>query len=266
MRESLRRRIAGIVNDVLDSRITTDAGRSLPAGYNPIERIRGALLHWVEVPFNGVRVWCELRCPNATQIEQCGDISNIAELSKSGEGEAPDYTRDEILQIRNYQENLCRLVFNKPTLDNIAALVGERDFVLSEKREELRRIRERLEQNIGSMTEAEKNEIDARVCSLELQLGFILPDDAMAFAAKWAMGNDVSHVKTLTRENLLRAASLAKTHGKAPSDYLSGVFTDHNKADIDLRASMLLSDFLREQEAVKQGGYRWFGGGGKKRG
>jgi len=236
-------------------------GGSPPVGYSPLESIRGALFHWVAVPFNGSEVWCQLRCPNATQIEQCGDISSID--IKDGK-ESAGYTQDEIIALRNYQEKLCRLALNQPTFDRIASLVGEADFVLSEKREALKLLRARFEQGMGEMSEAEKKESADEISALEIDLGFVLPDDAMAFLAAWAMGSDVSDVKKVSKESLLKAASLAKAHGKAPSDYLSGVYTDHNKADIDHRAFVLLADFLREQEAARAGNRRWVLGGRKK--
>jgi len=233
-----------------------------PSGYNPLEKIRGGLLHWVAVPFNGVDVFCQLRCPNATQIEQCGDISNISMDRENGPDEKKvEYSYDEILQIRNYQEALCQLVLNVPTFDNIADLIGKSDFVIRDKRAELATIKERFAVGKESMTAIERKTIEAQTETLELQLGFILPDDTMAFLTRWAMGNDVSQIKRITRESFLRAASLAKAHNKAPTDYLSGVFTDYNKSEIDGHAFMLLADFMREYEAMQgEAGTRMIGG------
>ena len=235
-----------------------------PTGYNPLEKIRGGLLHWVAVPFNGVDVFCQLRCPNATQIEQCGDISNISIDREDGpNGKPVEYSYDEMLQIRNYQEALCQLVLNVPTFDNIANLIGDCDFVIRDKRAELEAIKERFAFSQDSMTGTEKKTIQAQIETLELQLGFILPDDTMAFLTRWAMGNDVSQIKKITRENFLRAASLAKAHNKAPTDYLSGVFTDYNKHEIDGYAFVLLTDFMREYEALQGNGETRMVGGKK---
>jgi len=118
----LERLVENLVDRMLLERL--HGVRSLsepPPGYNPLEAIRGGLFHWVAVPFNGEDVWCQLRCPNATQIEQCGDISNITvDMPKD-----KTYDYDEIIRLRNYQEKLCELVFNVPTFDGICVLVRE---------------------------------------------------------------------------------------------------------------------------------------------
>jgi hypothetical protein len=257
MRKRLRQQILEFINEVLNTRTITNTAQALPIGYNPVEYIRGALFHWVAVPFNGTDIWCELRCPNATQIEQCGDMSNITVRK---ENEESKYSYEEIIKIRNYQEKLCQLVLNKPTFDNIAILVGDNDFVLSEKKKELERIQHIFNTNKENMTELEKSIVETQLRTIELQIGFILPDDTMAFLTKWAMGNDISDVKKITKDNFLKAASLAKAHNKAPSDYLSGVFTDFNRQEIDTYAWMVLSEFIKEQEIVNKGKYRWIGG------
>jgi len=256
----LRKYVAGIINAVLTSKIITPDAQVLPSGYNPIESIRGALLHWVSVPFNGQMIWCQLRCPTATQIEQCGDITNIL-VDK--EDEKKEYSHDEIIQIRNYQEELCKVVLNVPRFDEVLTLVGDYDFVISEKRNELKALNKKFEENMQDMSEVEKKTFRMQIQTLELQLGFILPDDTMAFLCKWAMGNDVSEIHKITKQNFLKAASLAKMHGKAPSDYLSGKFTDFNKKEIDSYAALALNDFLREQETFNAGKHKWLLG--KKR-
>ena len=121
-------------------------------------------------------------------------------------------------------------------------------------------------ENIGKLTESEKNIIEKQIQTINLQIGYILPDDTMAFICRWAAGNDVSDIKKLTKDNLLRTASLAKLHNKAPSDYISGVYTDYNKIEIDTYATQILQEFMRNQEIVreaKQSKYRWFMGGRK---
>lgn len=250
-------RVLEIVKDYLNSQIKTCTGQALPVGYNPVENIRGALFHWIAVPFNGANVWCQLRCPNATQLEQCGDMSNI--VLQKNENDKLSY--DDIIKIRNYHEEICKLVFNIPTFDRIAALIGNGDFVISEKRAELERVKKLYEENKGGLPDVEKSTIDTRIKTLTLQLGFILPDDTMAFITNWAMGNDVSDIKKITRDSLLRAASLAKAHSKAPSDYLSGVFTDFNRHEIDTYAFSILEEHMREHRAVESGKHRWLFGG-----
>ena len=243
-------RIKVIIKEVLIDYLKGHIPQEMPIGYNPVEKIRGNLYAWIEVPFNGVGVFCQLRCPNATQLEQCGDISNIIL-----EQETSDY--ENIIKIRNYQENICKIVFNVPTFNYIATLVDENDFVLSEKKAELAELEKRFEENKSGMTEQEKAVIEGQIKTINLQIGFILPDDTMAFVTRWASGNDISDIKKLTKDSLLRAASLAKLNNKAPSDYISGVLTDHNKQDIDAHATQILQEFLKEQEIVKGAKFNW---------
>ena len=263
MRKKHKARILEIIKEFIDSQIKTDTGQVLPTGYNPIGNIRGAMFCWCMVPFNRQNVWCQLRCPNATQLEQCGDMTNITfekdEAVRSGKDK---FSYDEVIQIRNYHENICKLVLNVPTYDKVLTLVGENDFVISEKKKELEEIEKFYDANKEGMSEIEKSTVSTRIQTLRLQLGFILPDDTMAFLCKWAMGNDVTDIKKIRKENLLKAASLAKAHSKAPSDYLSGVFTDFNKNEIDTYAFSVLNEHMEEHKMVS-GKYKWFWNRGK---
>jgi len=229
-------------------------------GYNPLEKIRGALFQWIAVPFNGASIICQLRCPNAVQIETCGDITNIIDEEKR---KNKSYEPDEITQIRNYQEAICQLVLNQPTYDNVALLVGRDDFIISKKKKELEDLKKKFEEGKKDFSETEKEETASQISAIEHQIGYILPDDTMAFLTRWAMGNDISDIRKINREMFLRAASLAKAHGKAPSDYLSGVFTDFNRVEIDAYAANILDEHIKDQKAVGESSHKWFFGRNK---
>jgi hypothetical protein len=257
-------KLKDLINSILDERLKNVSciNEQSFIGFNPIEKIRGSLFCWIAVPFNGVDIFCQLRCPNATQIEQCGDISNITLDMK--DGKSIEY--EEIIKIRNYHEALCKITFNIPTFDHIAELIGNHDFVISEKRKEFELIKKQYENEKDNLNTTEKNTLELKIKTLELQIGFILPDDTMAFITRWAMGNDISDIKKITKDNFLRAAALAKAHNKAPSDYISGKFTDFNKKEIDAYALLVLDDYLKEQKIVKESKYKWFLGGRKNSG
>ena len=250
-----KKRLEALIDRLLLERLQNAATVQPPEGYNPLSKIRGRLFHWIAVPFNGVDVYCQLRCPNATQIEQCGDISVI-----DTSDEKRDFTHDEIITMRNYQEALAKLVLNRPTFDEIGVLIGEGDFVVASKKKRLAEIQFHFNENEKKMSASERKVIQTEIDTLELELGFILPDDTMTFLTQWAIGGDVSHAEMLTKESLLRAASLAKAHGKAPTDYISGVFTDHNKADIDTHAFALLQEHLKKHEMESNSKTRTIGG------
>jgi hypothetical protein len=253
--------VTQIVTEIINSKIKdahTITDEAAFVGYNPLEKIRKQLYHWILVPFNGTNIFCQLRCPNATQIEQCGNITNIIDETIN-ENKTP--TDDEIIQIRNYQEALCKITFNIPTFNNLLRLVGECDFVLSDKKKELAEIEKTYNENKDKMNKTEREIIETRIKSIELQLGFILPDDTMAFITKWAMGNDISDIKKITKDMFLRAAVLAERYHKAPSDFISGVLTDFNKNEIDAHAVSVYNEFLKEQEAVNGSNkFKWFFG------
>jgi hypothetical protein len=261
MKESrLRALITEILSEKLkDAQAVRDEAAFL-TGYNPLEKIRMAMFPWIAVPFGGRNVICQLRCPNATQIEQCGDISSIA--ADKDEGERLNY--DEIIRIRNYQEELCKLVFNIPTFNHIMKAFGMDDFVLSEKRKELEDIKKKFEECKDMFINTQKVGILTSIETLELQLGYFLPDDTMAFITKWALGGDVSDIRKINRDAFLKAACLAHIYHKAPSDYISGIFTDHNKADIDAYALAIYNDFQKDKEIERESRHKWFFGGRKR--
>ena len=257
--------LAQLIDEALEKKLQSGKvfqGKESFPGYNPIEKIRGGLFHWVLVPFNRQEIWCQLRCPNQTQLDQCGDVSNIILDREEGK----EFDHDELINIKNYQEELCKIVFNRPTFDEIAALVGTEDFVLSAKRKELEEINKKFEENKASMSEMEKDIIATQVKTLELQIGYIIPDDTMAFITNWAMGNDISDIKRISKEEFLKAATLAKLHNKAPSDYISGNYTDFNKNEIDSYAAHVLAEHLREHEATRQSKHDWFLDGRRRAG
>ncbi|MHB9293849.1 hypothetical protein Holit_02968 [Hollandina sp. SP2] len=94
--------IGRIVRDELTKRLVEPERVLLPQGYNPLEVIRGALFHWVPVPFNGTQVWCELRCLNASQILSMGNYSNL----EVKDNKKP--TKEQIIELRNITNNYVR--------------------------------------------------------------------------------------------------------------------------------------------------------------
>jgi hypothetical protein len=221
MFKTLIRRTAA---EELDKRLVKTDRVLLPRGYNALEVIRGALFHWTPVPFNGTPVWCELRCLNASQILSLGNYSNI-EIKDGGKP-----TREQIIELRNYQERLIQGVMNNPTFDEVADLVGEHDFVIREKRKEIEALRKT---DTTGWTERQRAELQSGLINLELFVGYLLPEDAFGFLSSWANGNDISDIKQVGEDQLFEAAVLAKNGNDNPHDHITGVFTDHNQRDID---------------------------------
>jgi hypothetical protein len=244
-----------MVREELAARTIKDSP-GLPTGYNPLEAIRGGLFHWVPVPFNGVKAWCELRCLNATQISSCGNYSNIVR-----EG-TKEISREQMIELRNYQEKLIIACLNRPSYDQIASLVGEHDFVISGKRNELEEIKKI---DLSKLPPKQQEELSRRIANTELFLGFILPEDTFRFLTEWVNGSDVSDIKKITDEQFLEAAILAENGKDNPTGHLPGVFTDHNRQDMDRYAWKVYADYLKNRQIeIKTKGRRKVIGGPKK--
>ncbi|MDR1288264.1 MAG: hypothetical protein LBK08_11700 [Treponema sp.] len=247
--------IRRLVREELETRTIKDSP-GLPVGYNPLEAIRGGLFHWVKVPFNGVEIFCELRCLNATQIRSFGNYSNIVR-----EG-SKEISREQMIELRNYQEKLIAACLNRPAYDQIASLVGEHDFVISGKRKELEEIKKI---DLSGLPHTQQKELSRRITDTELFLGFILPEDTFKFLTEWVNGTDVSDIKKITDEEFLEAAILAETGKDNPTGHLTGVFTDHNRQDMDRYAWKVYADYLKNRQIeIKTKGRRKVIGGPKK--
>ena len=225
-----------------------------PHGYNPLEVIRGGLFHWIQVPFNGVPVWCELRCLNATELEACGGLTLISVLKseKSDKKES-----DKLIEIRNLQEAICKQVLNVPKYDDILKDVLKNDNVISDLRKKLDELKN---SSLDGLDSKQKRQVELEIYNLELKMAFVLPNDTYNFLTNWALGGDVSDITKITREMFLAAAIKAKNFGGLPHDHISGIYTDRDKTDIDETALAIYTEYLKDKQTEKTaGGIKWFG-------
>jgi hypothetical protein len=220
----------------------------LPAGYKPLAEIRRAMIQWVYTPFADAYVWLELRSLNANQIEACGNISLIEVIARKRE----NTSRTEMIELRNTQENLAKAVMNNPTFAEFEKIIYGEDRVITERRERIAGLRRRIDEAPREEKPALEREFSAELDALELFTGYILPENTIMFLTQWALGLDVSEIKTLTKDRLLDAARLAKAGGDNPHDHLSGIFTDRDREEIDKAAWYLW--------------FEWMGKPGDKRG
>lgn len=234
-----------------------------PEGYNPIAEIRGALFHNITVPFNGAPIWCYVTCLNMIQIKSCGNLSCLY-LPKEESEEKKDFSLIEMIEIKNAQEALVKLTLVKPSFDEIIGMITNENFLISEKRRELEKINEEIK-NLPSGKQ--KKELEKMAEKIEFYLGFLLPDDTMAFLTAWALGVEITDVKKLNRSILLDAAIMASNGRDNPTDHLSGVFTDFQKDDINRNAWYIYNQFIEDKKREKElnkNGYKWYGGKGRK--
>jgi hypothetical protein len=202
----------------------------LPKTYAALPEIRRGMYRHVYVPFGEAHVWMELRSLNATQIQECGDIALIEIVVKKGTA-----GRAEALELRNTLENLAKAVMNSPTWAEFEALVYGRDNVIRERRAELAALKERVEAD-PALERRFRGEIE----SLEVFVGYLLPENTLHFLAQYALGLDVSDVKKLSSDKLLEAAVWARRHTGKPHEYFEGaVLTDRDRNEIDNAAAVL---------------------------
>jgi hypothetical protein len=217
---------------------------SPPQGYNQLEVIRGGMYHWVYAPVNNTFAWIQLRTSNATQLEACGAVTLIESLHKASEA-----TQEQMLDMRNGMEELCKITMNNPTFDEFVKMTTDSDIVHSKMRLELERIKAI---DCTGMSATEKDIIDTKVHEIELHLAFLLPENTFDFIVKWALGADVSDIKKVSHEKLLEASILAKRNGNAPHENISGCFTDRDPSDFD-KASWSAYDAMVEDQRIAKG-------------
>jgi hypothetical protein len=229
-------------------------GNAPPPGYNPLEIIRGALYHWIAVPFKGTLVWCILKCLSFMELKSCGNISCLY-LSKEKKQEK-EYDLNEIIEILNAQEAICKLSFVYPAYDEIINVVTDTDCQILKKQEELKKIKK----DISSLRGKELREAEKVALQIEYQIGFLVPDDTMSFVTAWALGADITDIKKLSRDILLDAAIIAKHWGKKPSEMIDGIFTDFQRDGIDRDGMILYQqhlDDLRRKKRLEKNKYKW---------
>lgn len=230
---------------------------SPPAGYHPLEAVRGAVLHWIPVPFNGRSVWCELRCLNASQQDACGSVTL---LDVGRRKEAP--SRDDLIDMRNTQERLARAVMCRPSFDEVVSEIAGKDLVITRMQRELNDLKAT---DLSSLPESVAEGLRKDMDRIELYLAFLLPEDTLAFITAWALGADVSDIKSLSRAQLLEAAILATNGHDSPHDHIEGRFTDRDKGDIDKAAWSIFREHQEDQESSKKAGTRWIHSGSRGR-
>lgn len=236
--------IRRVVNQEIEKRLA-DIPKPLspPQGYNPLEVIRGGMYHWVYAPVNNTFAWIQLRTSNATQLEACGAVTLIENLGKSKLA-----TPEEMLDMRNSMEAICKITMMNPTFDDFVKMTTDTDIVHSKMRLELERIRAI---DCTGMSATEKDVIDTEVRKLELHLAFLLPENTFDFIVRWAMGVDVSDIKKISHDKLLEAAILATNGHDSPHDHLSGCFTDRDPSDIDKTAWGIYNEHMENKRIEK---------------
>lgn len=229
-----------------------------PVGYNPIAEIRGAMFYHICVPFNNMPVWCYVTCLNMIQLKSCGDISCLYFPKEDQTEKEPDIL--DIIKRKNAQEALVKLTLVCPSYDEIVGMITDTNFLISKNQDMLNKINQEIKK---APSGKEKIKLEKQAEKIEYHLGFLLPDDAMAFITAWALGVEITDIKKLSRDILLDAAIMAMNGKDNPTDHISGVFTDFQKEDINKHAWYLYkqsADDKDRERKLKTSKYKWYGG------
>jgi len=187
------------------------------------------MYEWLLIPFRGTEILVEVRYPRSTQLPEVDKLNSILEKRKT------KYSRQEIIDYLNLQEQCCEAVLNRPTFQELEIAIYGKDKVLENKKKQLKEI----EQQLKKLSGKEKIELQKKYNEIELFAGFILPDDTMQTLTKIALGIDHSDIKKLTKEKLILAYNKARLYNGKPSDYIPGLFTDGDRQNIDEYATLL---------------------------
>ena len=144
-----------------------------PEGFNTLAAIRGALFHWLYVPFGSAYALMQLRCPTAGDMP---DNIRVLEVFSKKKTSYKDYKHDEIVEYLNMQERFARAVMNNPTFAEYEEMINQSDNVRKRRKHELAVLEKRIENN-----PALKREFEFEIRSLQLQYYSILPQNTMAF-------------------------------------------------------------------------------------
>ena len=224
--------IEAAVEKALDRRTVRPDKKLTIEGYHPLPEIMGALYEWLLIPFRGTEILVEVRYPRSTQLPDIDKLFLVIEEQKKGH----KLTRQEVIDVINIQERCCEAVLNRPTFAELSKTIHEKDNVLSNNKKAFEEIDDKLK---DVKNEATRRELRLERDRLELFCGYILPDDTMVALTNVAIGADISDIKKLTKEILIVAYNKARLYSGKPSDFVSGLFTDGDRQNIDDYATWL---------------------------
>jgi hypothetical protein len=237
----LEKLIEAAVEKALDRRTVRPDKKLAPEGYHPLPEIMGELYAWVFIPFRNAEILVEIRYPRSTQLPEVDKLYAVIDQRKK----EAKLTRQQMIDVMNIQEECCRAVLNRPTFDELEKAIHGKDRVLETNRKRLEELRLKLK----DVKDSQKFELQQEINKLELFTGYVLPDDTMTALTNIALGMDVSDIKKMTKEKLITAYNKARLYNQKPSDFISGIFTDGDRQNIDDYATLLGSE--EEAKRVK---------------
>jgi uncharacterized coiled-coil protein SlyX len=207
-------------------------------GYHTLSEIKGAMFEWLFVPFYGSNILVEVRYSRSTQLPDVDKLKTVLEKTRHRAA----LSRKEMLDVLDLQYECCKVTLNRPTFEEITAMIYEKDKVVEEKRAELALLQERIKRMPDGL---ERNKLYKRQEALEVFANCVLPDDTMLALTNIALGAGLTDIRKLTKEKLLLAYQKAKLFGSDPSDYVPGLFTDGDRQNISDYACYIGAEWER---------------------
>jgi len=220
------------VEKALDRRTVRPERKLSLEGYHPLPEIMGALYEWLMIPFRDTEILVEVRYPRSTQLPDVDKLYAIINQQKNEK----KLTRQNMIDYLNIQEQCCKAVLNRPTFEELEEAIYGKDCVLRQNRELIKELEAKIKEIDN---ETSRRELREQFDKVELFCGYILPDDTMAALMNIALGVDVSDIRKLTKEKLVAAYSKARLYGGKPSDFITGIFTDGDRQNIDDYATVV---------------------------
>jgi hypothetical protein len=209
-----------------------------------IESLKDDQYPLVYTTWNGNPALVKCRLLTSAQLQACGDFSLI-QTERDKINADKKLTPKELIEYASTMHNIVEAALVSPTYEQLMNMVQANDLWKKAKKEldELQELCKGIRINDYRRKKAE-DEINKK----RIWVDIILPEDFMAYIFCYVIDLSRSDIKKVTEEMLLNAAILAEKWSKAPSDYISGMFTEHNKMDIDRRA---LIELHNRREAEK---------------
>lgn len=216
-----------------------------------LDKMEAAVHPAVSTKFNGKEIIVIAKRLSKVELDSCGNFSLInLNIDKVKSKKKDNDILVEMSKYAEIQHKVLSLSLISPTYkeieDRLLKVAGVED--LKERMKEL------VEKFNFIKDEKLKKEMEHEYAVLEFRTKFFMPEDFLIDMFKFATSQDISHITRITTEEILFDAAVLAKRGKCrPSDILceDGVFTPHNKADIDLRAAVIFEERKSKQKNGK---------------
>jgi hypothetical protein len=210
-----------------------------------IDRLEVAQYPLVAVKYNGIPALVKCRILTSAQTQSCGEFS-VIQTEQDRINQLKKFNVKEIIEYADIMHNIVKESLVQPTYKQIMDMAQANELCI-EMKKKLTELRLKCH---GFPFNEQRKQLEDEIDKKRIWVDLILPEDFLSYIFCYALDLNRSDIKKVTEEMLLNAAVLAEKWHKAPHEYVTGMFTDFNKMDIDKRAFMLLYDKRKNNEDV----------------